>query len=93
MILEPQQLPLKNAEFPEGVLNANWFSLFNAVSFQMFLGALGIHRFYIGKIGTGLLWLFTGGLCGIGWLYDFCTLNDQIDERNHWAAGAGGDGR
>ena len=50
---------------------------------QMFLGALGIHRFYIGKIGTGLLWLFTGGLCGIGFLYDFCTLNSQIDQRNY----------
>ncbi len=49
---------------------------------QMFLGLLGIHRFYLGKIFTGLLWLFTGGLCGIGWLYDFCTLNGQVDEQN-----------
>ena len=49
---------------------------------QMFLGVLGIHPFYIGKIFTGLLWLFTGGLCGIGWLYDFCTLNGQVDEQN-----------
>ena len=32
----------------------------------MFLGVLGIHRLYLGKIFTGLLWLFTGGLCGIG---------------------------
>ena len=47
-----------------------------------FLGLLGIHRFYLGKIWTGLLWFFTGGLLGIGWLYDFCTLNLQVDERN-----------
>lgn len=47
-----------------------------------FLGLLGIHRFYLGKILTGLLWLVTGGVFGIGWLYDFCTLNRQIDERN-----------
>ncbi len=47
-----------------------------------FLGFLGIHRFYIGKIGTGLIWLVTGGLFGIGWLYDFCTLNEQVAERN-----------
>jgi TM2 domain-containing membrane protein YozV len=49
---------------------------------QTFLGAFGVHRFYMGKIGTGLLWLFTGGLFLIGWLYDFCTLNDQVDELN-----------
>lgn len=47
-----------------------------------FLGPFGIHRFYLGKIGTGILWLLTGGLLGIGWLYDFCTLNRQVDERN-----------
>ena len=47
-----------------------------------FLGYLGIHRFYMGKILTGILWLVSGGLFGIGWLYDFCTLNGQINERN-----------
>ena len=43
---------------------------------------LGIHRLYLGKIATGILWLFTGGLLGFGWLYDFCTLNEQVDARN-----------
>lgn len=45
-------------------------------------GALGLQRFYIGKIGTGLLWLFTGGLCGIGCLYDGVTLARQVREAN-----------
>lgn len=49
---------------------------------QTFLGVFGIHRFYMGKIGTGLLWLLTGGLFLVGWLYDFWTLNEQLDEVN-----------
>ena len=49
---------------------------------QTFFGALGIHRFYMGKVGTGLIWMLTGGLFFVGWLYDFCTLNEQVDELN-----------
>lgn len=49
---------------------------------QTFLGPLGLHRFYLGKIVTGVIWLVTIGLFGIGWIYDFCTLNSQVDEQN-----------
>lgn len=49
---------------------------------QTFIGPFGVHRFYLGKIGTGILWLLTGGLFLIGYLYDFLTLNRQVDERN-----------
>lgn len=49
---------------------------------QTYLGVFGVHRLYMGKIVTGLLWLVTGGLFLIGWAYDFLTLNDQIDELN-----------
>lgn len=47
-----------------------------------FLGVFGIHRFYMGKVITGILWLISGGLLGIGLLYDFWTLNEQILEEN-----------
>jgi len=47
-----------------------------------FLGVFGIHRFYMGKILTGLLYLFTLGLFGIGLLYDLLTLNGQVSELN-----------
>ena len=43
-----------------------------------FLGLLGIHRMYLGKWFTGILYLLTGGILGIGVIYDFWTLNDQI---------------
>ena len=48
----------------------------------VFLGPFGIHRFYQGKILTGLLYLVSGGLLGVGWLYDLLTLNGQLDELN-----------
>ncbi|MCW5665482.1 MAG: TM2 domain-containing protein [Piscinibacter sp.] len=47
-----------------------------------FLGIFGIHRFYLGKWLTGLLWLLTGGLLLVGVLYDYWTLNGQVDEVN-----------
>ena len=48
-----------------------WFPL-------TFLGLLGIHRFYMGKWISGIIYLVTGGLFGIGYLYDLWTLNDQV---------------
>jgi TM2 domain-containing membrane protein YozV len=50
--------------------------------FLAFLGFFGVHRFYMGKFITGIIYLFTGGLFALGWLYDLWTLNQQVDEIN-----------
>ena len=55
--------------------NVSWILL-------TFLGVFGAHRFYLGKWVTGLIWFFTGGLLLLGYLYDYWTLNEQIDEVN-----------
>ncbi len=44
-----------------------------------FLGLFGIHRMYMGKWISGFLYLLTAGFFGLGVLYDFLTLNEQIN--------------
>lgn len=74
-------IPSMNREadirFHEGAIDYNlaWILL-------TFLGLLGIHRFYMGKWITGIIYLLTGGLFGLGYIYDFWTLNDQISLLN-----------
>ena len=43
----------------------------------------GFHRFYMGDILWGLLYVLSGGLLGLGLIYDALTLNDQISKRNY----------
>ena len=50
--------------------------------FLTFLGLIGVHRLYLGKWFTAIVYLLTLGLFGLGYLYDYWTLNGQIDEIN-----------
>ncbi len=47
-----------------------------------FLGVFGVHRFYMGKWISGIIYLLTAGIFMLGVLYDYWTLNEQIDEVN-----------
>ena len=63
--------------FSEGRIDYNmaWILL-------TFLGVLGIHRLYMGKWISGIVYFLTVGLLGVGVIYDFWTLNDQIHVTN-----------
>jgi len=54
-----------------------------------FLGIFGGHRFYIGKIGTGIIYLCSLGIFGIGWIIDLFTLGNQVDLYNALHFGKG----
>jgi len=45
-----------------------------ALLLAIFLGYFGAHRFYVGKGGTGIIYLFTGGIFGIGWFIDIIMI-------------------
>jgi len=74
-----RQADLRFTEGPKDY-NVTWILL-------TFLGVFGIHRFYLGKWVTAIVYLLTLGLVGIGIVYDFCTLNQQISEVNNRARG------
>ena len=77
LFLIPDMAEEATRRFPGGQYDYNlpWILL-------VLLGVFGVHRFYQGKILTGLLYLFTLGLCGFGVLYDWFTLNRQIADLN-----------
>ncbi|MGB8167036.1 MAG: protein kinase [Chthoniobacteraceae bacterium] len=53
------------------------------------LGLCGAHKFYLGKIGWGFLYFFTGGLFFVGWIIDLFTLPDQVRRHNEAVRGLG----
>lgn len=77
LFLIPEMDKKADIKYVEGDINYNlsWILL-------TFFGIFGVHRFYMGKWLSGLLYLCTGGLFMVGYAYDYCTLNEQISEQN-----------
>lgn len=73
LFLIPSMAREADLRFKEGKINYDvaWILL-------TFLGLFGVHRFYMGKWISGILYLLTLGIFGMGYVYDFWTLNDQI---------------
>tara|TARA_R110000868_G_scaffold368227_2_gene631245 strand:- start:16906 stop:17535 length:630 start_codon:yes stop_codon:yes gene_type:complete len=46
-------------------------------------GTLGLHRFYLGRVGTGIAWLFTGGAFFLGAAYDLFALSGMVEDQNY----------
>ena len=53
-------------------------NLWAAYALWAVLGLFGAHRFYVGRPASGLVWMLTGGLFGIGWIIDFFLLPDFV---------------
>lgn len=79
----PQQIVINNVAQNQAVANANngipmmlysQKSKMTALLLCIFLGGFGIHRFYVGKIVSGIIWLLSFGLFGIGWLVDIVLI-------------------
>ena len=82
----PPHVNIYNSHYNAGYYGHEYYPYKNrviALLLCIFLGVGGIHRFYVGKIGTGLLYLFTGGLFGIGWFVDIlCLIFGSFRDRN-----------
>lgn len=82
LFLIPSMQRASQVQFVPGRIDYNvaWLLL-------TFLGIFGIHRFYLGKWPSGLLYLLTGGLFMLGIIYDYWTLNEQISaiNRTSWS--------
>ena len=58
------------------------YSVGTAYLLWLFFGVMGAHRFYLGRVGTGLLYLFTGGVAGLGWFVDVFRIPSLVREAN-----------
>jgi TM2 domain-containing membrane protein YozV len=83
LFLIPRMNEEANRRYPPGPYDYNVAWLLH-----VFLGVLGLHRFYLGFWVSGLIWLLTGGIFFVGWLYDWLTLNELVEEANAAASAA-----
>jgi ribosomal protein L37E len=56
-------------------LDASPQSRLVALVLCVLLGYLGVHRFYVGRVASGIIWFLTGGLLGIGYIIDIISIS------------------
>lgn len=70
-VVNQQAVPNQYVVPQQMVSSKNWML---ALMLCIFLGVFGVHRFYVGKVGTGILYFFTCGLFGVGWIIDIIMI-------------------
>lgn len=70
------QIVLNNSNYNStaGMVGVKICDKWTSLVLCLFLGFFGAHKFYEGKTGIGILYLFTFGICGIGWFIDILSI-------------------
>ena len=71
---QPRQRPRRPPTSPRRTGPPSDYNRLTTFLLCLLLGLFGVHRFYVGRTGSGVLWLLTGGILFVGWIYDLVMI-------------------